>query len=66
MNVIMPGALTQDQPQVPLGGDQPPVQALAAGAGNHLSAIAFACGAWAGVLMISTVTAANTASYAAG
>ena len=32
MNVIVLGVLSQDQPQVPLTGDQHPVQALAAGA----------------------------------
>jgi hypothetical protein len=34
MNVIVLDVLTQDEPQVPLAGDQHPVQALAAGAGN--------------------------------
>jgi hypothetical protein len=34
MNVIVLDVLTQDQPQVPLAGDQHPVQALAPGAGN--------------------------------
>ena len=34
MNVIVLDVLTQDQPQVPLAGDQHLVQALAAGAGN--------------------------------
>ena len=34
INVIVLDVLTQDQPQVPLAGDQHPVQALAAGAGN--------------------------------
>jgi hypothetical protein len=34
MNVIVLDVLTQDQPQVPLAGDQHPVQALALGTGN--------------------------------
>src|SRR5215470_17881783 len=34
MNVIVLDVLTQDQPQVPLAGDQHPVQALTPGAGN--------------------------------
>jgi hypothetical protein len=34
MNIIVLDVLTQDQPQVPLAGDQHPVQALTAGAGN--------------------------------
>jgi hypothetical protein len=34
MNVIVLDVLTKDQPQVPLAGDQHPVQALALGAGN--------------------------------
>jgi hypothetical protein len=34
MAVVMIGVLAEDQPQVPLAGDQHPVQALAAGAGN--------------------------------
>jgi hypothetical protein len=34
MNVAVVGVLAQDQPQVPLAGDQHPVQALEAGAGN--------------------------------
>jgi hypothetical protein len=34
VNVIVLDVLTQDQPQVPLAGDQHPVQALAPGAGN--------------------------------
>jgi hypothetical protein len=34
MNVIVLDVLTQDQLQVPLAGDQHPVQALAAGTGN--------------------------------
>ena len=34
MNVIVLDVLAQDQPRVPLAGDQHPVQALAAGAGN--------------------------------
>jgi hypothetical protein len=31
---VMTGVLAEDQPQVPFAGDQHPVQALAAGAGN--------------------------------
>ena len=31
MSVVMIGVLAEDQPQVPLAGDQHPVQALAAG-----------------------------------
>ena len=34
VHVVVLDVLTQDQPQVPLAGDQHPVQALAAGAGN--------------------------------
>src|SRR5260370_18501281 len=34
MNVIVLDVLTQNQPQVPLAGDQHPVQALAPAAGN--------------------------------
>lgn len=34
MNVIVLDVPAQDQPQVPLAGDQHPVQALAPGAGN--------------------------------
>ena len=34
MNVVVLDIFTQDQPQVPLAGEQHSVQALAAGAGN--------------------------------
>ena len=34
MLVVVIGVLAQDQPQVPFAGDQHPVQALAAGAGD--------------------------------
>src|SRR2546430_5561202 len=34
MQVVVPGVLVQDQPQVPFAGDQHPVQAFAAGAGD--------------------------------
>jgi hypothetical protein len=34
MRVVMIGVLAEDQPQLPLVGDQHPVQALAAGAGD--------------------------------
>ena len=66
MNVIVLDVLTQDQPQVPFAGDQHPVQALAAGTGIQRSAIAFARGAWTGVLMIRTPGAVKTASKARG
>ena len=34
MQVVMIGVLAEDQPQVPSAGDQPPVRALAPGAGH--------------------------------
>lgn len=34
MDVVVIDVLAQDQPQVPFAGDQHPVQALAAGAGD--------------------------------
>jgi hypothetical protein len=54
VRVVVIDILTEDQPQVPLVGDQHPVQALAAALAIHRSAIAFARGARTGVLMIRT------------
>jgi hypothetical protein len=34
VRIVVVGVFAQDQPQVPLAGDQHPVQALAAGAGD--------------------------------
>ena len=34
VGVVVTGVLAEDQPQVPVAGDQHPVQALAAGAGD--------------------------------
>ena len=56
--------LAEDQPQVPFAGDQHPVQALARALAIQRSAIAFARGAWTGVLMIRRPIAVNTASNA--
>jgi hypothetical protein len=58
------GRRIKDQPQVPLAGDQHPVQALTPGAGDPALAITFARGAWTGVLMIRSPAAVGTASNA--
>jgi len=50
---------------MPFTGDQHSIQALAAGAADPRSAIAFARGAYAGVRTVCTPMAVNTASNAA-
>ena len=61
VGVVVIRVLTKDGPQMPVTGDQDPVQALAAGAAGPASAIAFARGACTGVRTVRTAMALNTA-----
>jgi len=65
MDVAVIDVLAKDRPHVPFAGDQHPVQALAAGAGNPSFSDRVRPGAHTGVLTIRTPAAANTASNAA-
>lgn len=65
MQIVMIGILAKDQPQVSLAGDQHPVQALAAGAGDPAFRDRVRRGARTGVLMIRILVAVSTASNAA-
>jgi hypothetical protein len=62
MNVIVLHVLTQDQPQVPLAGDQHPVQALAPGTSDPAFGYSVRPRRLDRVFTIRTPMAANTAS----
>jgi hypothetical protein len=65
VDVIVIDVLAQDQPRVPLAGDQFPVQALAPGAGYPSPRDRVRPGRPDRIPMIRTLTAVNTASNAA-
>jgi hypothetical protein len=63
--VVVPGVLSQDDPQVAFAEDQHPVGDLRPGGEHEPFGVAFARGASTGVLMMRTPVAVNTASNAA-